>query len=99
MDDVICITIKGQVDILFNHINNMDDHIKFTMNCPEMKEVFLSWTQSALQTLTTQYTPLCIENPHIQTDILTEIPTIQYLQKGQSFKHSPTRWYAPPCSC
>ena len=23
------------MDILFNHINNMDDHIKFTMQCPD----------------------------------------------------------------
>ena len=29
--DVICITKKDQVDILFNHINPLDDHIKFTM--------------------------------------------------------------------
>ena len=35
MDDVICITKKDQVDILFNYINNMDDHIKFTMECPD----------------------------------------------------------------
>ena len=32
VDDVVCITKKDQVDILFNHVNNMDDHIKFTMN-------------------------------------------------------------------
>ena len=35
VDDVICITKKDQKDILFNHINNMDDHIKFTMECPD----------------------------------------------------------------
>ena len=35
VDDVIFITKKDQVDILFNHINNMDDHIKFTMECPD----------------------------------------------------------------
>ena len=28
-DDVICITKKDQVDTLFNHINQLDDHIKF----------------------------------------------------------------------
>ena len=31
VDDVICITKKDQVDILFNHINQLDDHIKFTI--------------------------------------------------------------------
>ena len=35
VDDVICIMKKDQVDILFNHINNMDDHIKFTMEYPD----------------------------------------------------------------
>ena len=54
-----------------------------------MKEISPSWTQSALQTLTTLYTPLCIENPHIETDIWIGIPTTQYLQKGLSFKHAP----------
>ena len=33
--DVNCITKKDQLDILFNHINNMDDHIKITMECPD----------------------------------------------------------------
>ena len=37
LDDVICITQKDQVDILFNHINNMNDHIKFTMECSDNK--------------------------------------------------------------
>ena len=35
VDDVICITKKDQVDILFNHINNMDDNVKFTMECTD----------------------------------------------------------------
>ena len=35
MDDVICITKKDQVDILFNHINNMDDQMKFIMESPD----------------------------------------------------------------
>ena len=35
MDGVICITKNDKVDILFNQINNMDDHIKFTMECPD----------------------------------------------------------------
>ena len=35
MDDVICIIKKDQVDILFNHINNMDDHMKFTVEFPD----------------------------------------------------------------
>ena len=66
-----------------------------------MKVVSPSWTQSALQTPITLYAPMCIENPHIQTDIWTGIPTNQYLAKGQSFKHSPIgpRWYAPLLSC
>ena len=66
-----------------------------------MKKVSPSWTQSALQTLATLYALLCTENPHIQTDIWTGIPPTHYLQKGQSFKHSPIgpRWYAPPLSC
>ena len=33
--DVICIVKKDQVDILFNHINQMDAHIKFTMEPPD----------------------------------------------------------------
>ena len=35
VDDVICIAKKDQVDILFNHINQMDVHIKFTMEPPD----------------------------------------------------------------
>ena len=35
VDDLICITKKDQVDILFNHINNMDYHTKLTMECPD----------------------------------------------------------------
>ena len=31
--EVIYMTKKDQVDILFNHINQMDDHIKVTMEC------------------------------------------------------------------
>ena len=31
VDNVICITKKGQMDILFNHINNMDDIVKFSI--------------------------------------------------------------------
>ena len=34
VDDVISIVKKDQVDILFNHINQMDAHIKFTMKSP-----------------------------------------------------------------
>ena len=36
VDYVIC-TTKNLVDIVFNHINNMDDRIKFTMECPDNK--------------------------------------------------------------
>ena len=35
IDDVIYITKKDQVDILLNHINQMDDHIKLTLECPD----------------------------------------------------------------
>ena len=35
LNDVIYITKKDQVDILLDHINNMDDHIKSTMECPD----------------------------------------------------------------
>ena len=35
VDDVICITKNDQVDILFNHINQSDDHIRFTMESPD----------------------------------------------------------------
>ena len=35
VDDVICITKKDQVDILFYHINNMEEHINFTVECPD----------------------------------------------------------------
>ena len=35
VDDVICIAKKDQVDILFNHINQMDAHITFTMEPPD----------------------------------------------------------------
>ena len=31
VDDVICIVKRDQVDILFNHINQTDAHIKFTI--------------------------------------------------------------------
>ena len=36
--DVICIIKKDQVDILFNHINNKNDHINFNMECPDNEE-------------------------------------------------------------
>ena len=32
---MICIVKKDQVDILFNHINQMDEHINFTMETPD----------------------------------------------------------------
>ena len=52
-----------------------------------MKEASHSWTLSAaLQTPTTLYTLLCIEDSHIQTGIWIRIPNIQYLQKGKPFK-------------
>ena len=35
VDDVICTVKKVQVDILFNNINQMDAHIKFTMESPD----------------------------------------------------------------
>ena len=35
VDDIICIVKKDQVDILFNHINQMDVHIKFIMESPD----------------------------------------------------------------
>ena len=41
VDDVICIVKRDQVDIMFNHINQMDAHIKFTMECPDSEEASL----------------------------------------------------------
>ena len=35
IDDVIWTVKKDQVDVLFNHINQMDVHIKFTMESPD----------------------------------------------------------------
>ena len=35
VDDVIYITKKDHMDILYNYINQMDDHIEFTMECPD----------------------------------------------------------------
>ena len=35
VDDAIYITKKDQMDILFNHMNQMDDHVKLTMECPD----------------------------------------------------------------
>ena len=54
-----------------------------------MKEVSPSWTQGALQTLMTLYTPLCIENPQIQTDLWTEFqpPNISKNQVFQALTH------------
>ena len=49
VDGVICITRKDQVDILFNHINNMDGHIKFTMECPD--------NEGSIPFLETKFTP------------------------------------------
>ena len=30
---------QDQMDIMFNHINNMDDHIEFTMECPDNERI------------------------------------------------------------
>ena len=57
------------MDILFNQVNNMDNQIKFTMECPD--------NEGSIPLLDTKCTPnsnhtmqpQCIENPHIQTDI------------------------------
>ena len=38
MDDVFCITRKDHIGILFNHINHIDGHIKFTMGCPDIED-------------------------------------------------------------
>ena len=35
VDDIICITKKVHVNILFDYINQIDDHIKFTMEHPD----------------------------------------------------------------
>ena len=98
VDDIICITKKDQMDILFNHINQMDAHIKFTMKCLYSEGSILSWTLCAPLTPTILSITQCIENLCIQTDIWTGIQTIPYLQKDLSYKHSPVRlkWYAPP---
>ena len=34
VDDVISIVKKDEVNILFNHLNSVDSHIKFTMEAP-----------------------------------------------------------------
>ena len=67
----------------------MADHVKFTMECPDNEGAFLSWTLSALQTPTTLYTLLCIENLHIQTDIGLKFQPSNVSKKCLSFKHSP----------
>ena len=98
VDVVIYITKKEHVNILLNHINNMDDHIKFTMEWPDNK--------GSIPYLDTMCTPnhnhtihtIVYRKPiHTQTDIWIGSPTTQYLQKGLLFKHSPIqpRRYAP----
>ena len=62
VDDITCITKKDQVDTLFNHINQLDDHTKFTMENLTMNEAPPSWTPSVSPIPTTLYMPLCIEN-------------------------------------
>ena len=64
--DVICIVKRDQVDILFNHINKMDVHIKFTMQSQDRS---LLWLPSAPLTLITPSTLQFIENQLTQTDI------------------------------
>ena len=76
VDDVICITKEDQVDILFNHIKQMDDHLNSLWSVLTVKEVFPSWTLRAPLTPITQFIPQYIESPHIQTDICTGIQTI-----------------------
>ena len=49
VDDAICIIKKDQVDILFNHINQLDGHIKFTMESPD--------NEGSIPFLDTKYTP------------------------------------------
>ena len=101
VDYVICITKEDQVDILFNHINNIDDHIKFTMECPDNEGSNPFLDSNCNPNLNHTLHTMCIENLHIQTDVWTGIPTTQYLLKGQSSKHSAIgpRWYAPPQIC
>ena len=46
---IICIAKKDQVDILFNHISQMDAHIKFTMESPD--------SEGSIPFLDTKYSP------------------------------------------
>ena len=63
-----------------------------------MKEAFLSWTLSALQSQTTLYTLLCIENPHLQTDIGLEFQPSNICKKSviQALTHRARMVYSNP---
>ena len=65
---------------MFDHINNMDDHLKFTKDCPD--------SEGNIPFLDTKYTPNPNHNihttvhrkpTHIERYFWTGIPTIQYL--------------------
>ena len=88
VDDVICITKK--VDILFNCMNQLDYHIKCTMESPD-NEASITFLDTKCNTNSNHIIhPTVYRNPHILTSIWIGIQTIQYLPKGQLYKHWPT---------
>ena len=85
VDDVLTIVKKGTCDSLLNYLNSIDPNIKFTIEPPNSKGLFLSWThfQDHLATkLSLQFT----ENLPIQigiwisTLIIQNQPNVQLLE-------------------
>ena len=68
VDDVIFIVKKNQIDILFNHIHQMDAHIKFTMEPPDSEGSIPCLNTKCSSTLIIPFTPQYIGNQHMQTD-------------------------------
>ena len=100
VDDVICITKKDQVDILSNHKNQMDDHMKFTMQCPDNEGSIpfldIKCTPNSIHTI---YTTVYRKPTH--TDRYLDWNSNHPISaKGLSFMHLPIgpKWYAPPQS-
>ena len=81
--DIIFITKNVHVNILFDYINQIDDHIKFTMEHQDKEGSIPSLTLCVAHTPANLYKLQCIENPLTLTDTWIGTITIQYLQKGQ----------------
>ena len=84
IDDIISIVKKEQVDTLFNHLNSLDSHIKFTIEVPGNDGSISILDTKYLQIQTTPCILLYTENQCILIATWIETLTFPFQPKKQS---------------